>query len=82
MRGAVLYGPRDVRFEERDAPLADGTVVATPDLPPHDLIPSLLTLSDSDEQYQNNRSVTNVTHDDSGNAEHDEGDRARSFRRS
>jgi hypothetical protein len=20
MRGAVLYGPRDVRFEERDAP--------------------------------------------------------------
>ncbi len=27
-------------------PLADGTLVATPDLPPGDLIPSLLTLSD------------------------------------
>ncbi|ATY83586.1 IMP dehydrogenase [Kyrpidia spormannii] len=27
-------------------PLADGTLVATPDLPPDDLIPSLLTLSD------------------------------------
>jgi threonine dehydrogenase-like Zn-dependent dehydrogenase len=27
-------------------PLADGTLVATPDLPPKDLIPSLLTLSD------------------------------------
>ena len=27
-------------------PLADGTLVATPDLPPEDLIPSLLTLSD------------------------------------
>ncbi len=28
-------------------PLADGTLVATPDLPPNDLIPSLLTLSDA-----------------------------------
>src|SRR5215472_1566377 len=27
-------------------PLADGTLVATPDVPPDDLIPSLLTLSD------------------------------------
>ena len=27
-------------------PLADGTLVATPDLPPDDLVPSLLTLSD------------------------------------
>ncbi len=27
-------------------PLADGTLVATPDLPPEDMIPSLLTLSD------------------------------------
>lgn len=27
-------------------PLADGTLVATPDIPPDDLIPSLLTLSD------------------------------------
>src|SRR5207247_8466438 len=27
-------------------PLADGTLVATPGLPPDDLIPSLLTLSD------------------------------------
>jgi threonine dehydrogenase-like Zn-dependent dehydrogenase len=27
-------------------PLADGTLVATPDLPPNDLLPSLLTLSD------------------------------------
>ena len=27
-------------------PLADGTLVATPKLPPEDLIPSLLTLSD------------------------------------
>lgn len=27
-------------------PLADGTLVATPDLPPDDMIPSLLTLSD------------------------------------
>jgi threonine dehydrogenase-like Zn-dependent dehydrogenase len=28
------------------APLADGTLVATPALPPEDLVPSLLTLSD------------------------------------
>ena len=27
-------------------PLADGTLVATPDIPPQDLVPSLLTLSD------------------------------------
>src|SRR3954466_8466319 len=27
-------------------PLADGTLVATPELPPNDLVPSLLTLSD------------------------------------
>src|SRR3954470_2482731 len=27
-------------------PLADGTLVATPDLPPDDLLPSLLTTSD------------------------------------
>jgi threonine dehydrogenase-like Zn-dependent dehydrogenase len=27
-------------------PLADGTLVPTPDVPPEDLIPSLLTLSD------------------------------------
>src|SRR5207244_1830932 len=66
MQGAVLYGPRDVRFEERDdpkirkptdavsrialplwrVPLADGTLVATPEVPSKELIPSLLTLSD------------------------------------
>src|SRR6266581_1003038 len=101
MRGAVLYGPRDVRFEECDiveevgsevksvkpgqfvigsffasdntcptcqigyqsscqhrelvggaqapflrVPLADGTLVATSDVPSEDLVPSLLTLSD------------------------------------
>jgi threonine dehydrogenase-like Zn-dependent dehydrogenase len=87
MRGAVLHGPRDVRFEERDAPaivhptdavirlaatciggsdlwpyrgisptaeptpllrvpLADGTLVATADVPARDMIPSLLALSD------------------------------------
>jgi len=51
MRGAVLYGPRDVRFEEREAPLlrvplADGTLVATPDVPPGDMVPGLLALSD------------------------------------
>ncbi len=70
MRGAVLYGPYDVRFEERPAPttcpncrygyqtsclhkelvrgaqapflrvpLADGTLVATPEVPSHDLVP-------------------------------------------
>jgi hypothetical protein len=27
-------------------PLADGTLVATPDLPPEDLVPSLLAASD------------------------------------
>ncbi len=85
MRGAVLYGPRDVRFEERDVPrivkptdviiritatcvcgsdlwpyrgihtaqapflrvpLADGTLVAAPDVPSDDMVPSLLALSD------------------------------------
>lgn len=35
MQGAVLYGP-----------LADGTLVPTPEAPPKELIPSLLTLSD------------------------------------
>src|SRR2546422_297912 len=73
MRGAVMYGPGDVRVEERDdprivdptdaiirvsmgalgtqaellrVPLADGTLVATPDIPSDDLIPSLLAASD------------------------------------
>jgi threonine dehydrogenase-like Zn-dependent dehydrogenase len=95
MRGAVLYGARDVRFEERPEPTiieptdaiirisaacvcgsdlwpyrgvepinaprpmgheyvgiveeigsADGTLVATPDIPSDDLIPSLLAASD------------------------------------
>jgi threonine dehydrogenase-like Zn-dependent dehydrogenase len=90
MQGAVLYGPGDIRFEERDdprgqfvigsffasdntcphchhgyqtscqqrefvsgaqapllrVPLADGTLVATPDVPSDDLIPSLLAVSD------------------------------------
>jgi threonine dehydrogenase-like Zn-dependent dehydrogenase len=94
MQGAVLYGPRDVRFEEREVPkitkptdaiigsfatsvntcaicrdgyqsscvqrefmsgaqapflrvpLADGTLVATDDLPSKDLVPSLLATSD------------------------------------
>src|SRR5436190_1456226 len=57
MQGAVLYGPRDVRFEQREfmsgaqapflrVPLADGTLVATKDLPPKELVPSLLATSD------------------------------------
>jgi threonine dehydrogenase-like Zn-dependent dehydrogenase len=39
----VVAGAQATRLR---VPLADGTLVATPDLPPDDLIPSLLTLSD------------------------------------
>jgi threonine dehydrogenase-like Zn-dependent dehydrogenase len=37
---------RGAQAERLRVPLADGTLVATPGLPPDDLIPSLLTLSD------------------------------------
>src|SRR6266478_1088880 len=50
MRGAVVYAPADVRFEERDDPRiikpTDATLVATSDVPSNDLIPNLLALSD------------------------------------
>ena len=42
MKAAIIHGARDVRSEERDTP----TLVATPEVPPADLIPSLLALSD------------------------------------
>jgi threonine dehydrogenase-like Zn-dependent dehydrogenase len=38
--------PTGAQAEYARIPLADGTLVATPDLPPDDLIPSLLTASD------------------------------------
>jgi hypothetical protein len=51
MEATVLDGARDVRFEDRPAPhmrvpLADGTLVATRDVPDTHMIPSLLALSD------------------------------------
>src|SRR5437588_597717 len=50
MRGAVLYAPHDVRIDDRADPKivepTDGTLVATPDIPDDDLIPSFLAASD------------------------------------
>jgi len=37
---------RGAQASRMRVPLADGTLVATPELPPNDLVPSLLTLSD------------------------------------
>jgi len=42
----VLMGTIGTQAELARVPLADGTLVATPDLPPDDLIPSLLAASD------------------------------------
>ena len=42
----VLMGTLGTQAELARVPLADGTLVATPDLPPDDLIPSLLAASD------------------------------------
>jgi threonine dehydrogenase-like Zn-dependent dehydrogenase len=42
----VLMGTLGAQAELLRVPLADGTLVATPDLPPDDLIPSLLAASD------------------------------------
>jgi threonine dehydrogenase-like Zn-dependent dehydrogenase len=42
----VAMGSLGAQAELLRVPLADGTLVATPDLPPADLIPSLLTASD------------------------------------
>jgi threonine dehydrogenase-like Zn-dependent dehydrogenase len=42
----VLMGTLGAQAESLRVPLADGTLVATPDLPPDDLIPSLLAASD------------------------------------
>jgi threonine dehydrogenase-like Zn-dependent dehydrogenase len=42
----VLMGSIGTQAELARVPLADGTLVATPDLPPPDLIPSLLAASD------------------------------------
>ena len=41
-----LMGAIGTQAERARVPLADGTLVATPDLPPKDLIPSLLAASD------------------------------------
>jgi threonine dehydrogenase-like Zn-dependent dehydrogenase len=41
-----LMGAIGTQAERARVPLADGTLVATPDLPPDDLIPSLLAASD------------------------------------
>src|ERR671917_483041 len=41
-----LGAPTGAQAEYARIPLADGTLVATPDLPPEDLIPSLLAASD------------------------------------
>ena len=43
---AVLMGRIGTQAEYARIPLADGTLVATPELPPADLIPSLLAASD------------------------------------
>jgi len=42
----VLMGTLGAQAEYLRVPLADGTLVATPDLPPDDLLPSLLAASD------------------------------------
>jgi threonine dehydrogenase-like Zn-dependent dehydrogenase len=42
----VLMGTIGTQAELLRVPLADGTLVATPDLPPDDLVPSLLAASD------------------------------------
>jgi threonine dehydrogenase-like Zn-dependent dehydrogenase len=42
----VLMGTEGAQAELLRVPLADGTLVATPDVPPADLIPSLLAASD------------------------------------
>jgi threonine dehydrogenase-like Zn-dependent dehydrogenase len=42
----VLMGTIGAQAEYLRVPLADGTLVATPDLPPDDLVPSLLAASD------------------------------------
>jgi threonine dehydrogenase-like Zn-dependent dehydrogenase len=42
----VLMGTIGTQAELARVPLADGTLVATPDLPPADLVPSLLAASD------------------------------------
>jgi threonine dehydrogenase-like Zn-dependent dehydrogenase len=42
----VLMGTLGAQAELLRVPLADGTLVATPDLPPDDLVPSLLAASD------------------------------------
>ena len=43
---AELIGAEGTQAQLARIPLADGTLVATPDLPPDDLIPSLLSASD------------------------------------
>jgi threonine dehydrogenase-like Zn-dependent dehydrogenase len=42
----VLMGTLGAQAESLRVPLADGTLVATPDLPPDDLVPSFLAASD------------------------------------
>ncbi|MGP4115265.1 zinc-dependent alcohol dehydrogenase family protein [Streptomyces sp. 4N509B] len=42
----VLMGTLGAQAERLRVPLADGTLVATPDTPPEDLVPSLLAASD------------------------------------
>ncbi|MDT0323071.1 zinc-dependent alcohol dehydrogenase family protein [Streptomyces millisiae] len=42
----VLMGPLGAQAERLRVPLADGTLVATPEVPPDDLIPSFLAASD------------------------------------
>jgi threonine dehydrogenase-like Zn-dependent dehydrogenase len=42
----VLMGTLGAQAQLLRVPLADGTLVATPDLPPDDLVPSLLAASD------------------------------------
>jgi threonine dehydrogenase-like Zn-dependent dehydrogenase len=42
----VLMGTIGAQAESLRVPLADGTLVATPDVPPDDLVPSLLAASD------------------------------------
>src|SRR5207253_2904629 len=42
----VPLGPAGAQADLLRVPLADGTLVATPDIPPTDLIPSLLAASD------------------------------------
>ncbi len=42
----VRWAPGGAQAERTRVPLADGTLVATPDVPDDDLIPSLLAASD------------------------------------